>query len=160
MVWAAFFNFVAIAIFELKVAATVGKGIVDPSVVDQYVVFRRADRRDRHWNLITWYHGLPSSSSHALIGGLIGATVAKSGTAPLIGAGIGKTALFIVLSPLIGMLLGALLMVAVSMDLLPQHAALGRPLVPAAQLVSKARSTASAAAVTTRRRRWASSGCC
>jgi PiT family inorganic phosphate transporter len=113
VVWAAFFNFVAIAIFELKVAATVGKGIVDPSVVDQYVVFG-ALIGAIVWNLITWYYGLPSSSSHALIGGLIGATVAKSGTAPLIGAGIGKTALFIVLSPLIGMLLGALLMVAVS----------------------------------------------
>ena len=113
VVWAAFFNFVAIAIFELKVAATVGKGIVDPSVVDQYVVFG-ALIGSIVWNLITWYYVLPSSSSHALIGGLIGATVAKSGTAPLIGAGIGKTALFIVLSPLIGMLLGALLMVAVS----------------------------------------------
>ena len=113
VVWAAFFNFVAIAIFELKVAATVGKGIVDPGVVDQYVVFG-ALIGAIVWNLITWYYGLPSSSSHALIGGLIGATVAKSGTAPLIGAGIGKTALFIVLSPLIGMLLGALLMVAVS----------------------------------------------
>ena len=113
VIWAAFFNFVAIAIFELKVAATVGKGIVDPSVVDQYVVFG-ALVGAIIWNLITWYYGLPSSSSHALIGGMIGATVAKSGTAPLIGAGIGKTALFIVLSPLIGMLLGALLMVAVS----------------------------------------------
>ena len=111
--WAATFNFLALFMFELKVAATVGKGIVDPGVVDQYVVFG-ALIGAIVWNLVTWYYGLPSSSSHALIGGLIGATVAKSGTAPLIGAGIGKTALFIVLSPLIGMLLGALLMVAVS----------------------------------------------
>lgn len=113
VVWAAFFNFVAIAIFELKVAATVGKGIVDPGVVDQYVVFG-ALIGAIVWNLVTWYYGLPSSSSHALIGGLIGATVAKAGVAPLIGSGIGKTALFIVLSPLIGLLLGALIMVIVS----------------------------------------------
>lgn len=113
VVWAAFFNFVAIAIFELRVAATVGKGIVDPSVVDQYVVFG-ALMGAIAWNLITWYYGLPSSSSHALIGGLIGATVAKVGTAPLIASGISKTAAFIVLSPLIGLVLGALLMVAVS----------------------------------------------
>ncbi len=113
VVWAAFFNFVAIAIFELKVAATVGKGIVDPGVVDQYVVFG-ALIGAIVWNLVTWYYGLPSSSSHALIGGMIGAVVAKSGTGPLIGSGIGKTALFIVLSPVIGFALGALLMVAVS----------------------------------------------
>ena len=113
VVWAAFFNFVAIAIFELKVAATVGKGIVEPGEVDQYVVFG-ALIGAIVWNLVTWYYGLPSSSSHALIGGMIGAVVAKSGTGPLIGSGIGKTALFIVLSPVIGFALGALLMVAVS----------------------------------------------
>jgi PiT family inorganic phosphate transporter len=111
--WAAFFNFVAIAIFELKVAATVGKGIIEPGVVDQYVVFG-ALVGAIIWNLVTWYYGLPSSSSHALIGGMIGATVAKAGTAPLISGGIGKTALFIVLSPVIGFTLGALIMVAVS----------------------------------------------
>ncbi len=113
VMWAAFFNFIAFALFELKVAATVGKGIIDPGVVDQYVIFG-ALMGAIAWNLITWYYGLPSSSSHALIGGMIGATVAKAGTGPLLGAGIGKTALFIVLSPLIGFALGALLMVAVS----------------------------------------------
>ena len=113
VVWAAFFNFVAIAIFELKVAATVGKGIVDPGVVDQYVVFG-ALVGAIIWNLVTWYYGLPSSSSHALIGGMMGAVVAKAGTGPLIGSGIGKTALFIVLSPVIGFVLGALIMVLVS----------------------------------------------
>ena len=113
VVWAAFFNFVAIAVFQLKVAATVGKGIVQPDIVDQYVVFGALIGAIA-WNLITWYHGLPSSSSHALIGGMIGATVAKSGTGPLIGAGIAKTAAFIVLSPVIGLALGALIMVAVS----------------------------------------------
>ncbi len=107
--FAAFFNFVAYFIFELNVASTVGKGIVMPEVVDQYVIFG-ALVGAFSWNLITWFYGIPSSSSHALIGGMIGATVAKAGTTPLIGAGISKTALFIVLSPLIGFTLGALVM--------------------------------------------------
>ncbi len=107
--FAAFFNFVAYLIFELKVAATIGKGIVMPDVVDHFVVFG-ALVGAFSWNLITWFYGIPSSSSHALIGGMIGATVAKAGTAPLIGAGISKTALFIVLSPFIGFALGALVM--------------------------------------------------
>ena len=113
VLWAAFFNFVAYALFDLKVAATVGKGIVQPSIVDHYVVFG-ALIGAISWNLITWYYGIPSSSSHALIGGMIGATVAKAGTGPLLGPGIAKTATFIVLSPLIGMTLGALIMVGVS----------------------------------------------
>ena len=77
--WAAFFNFVAIFIFHLKVAATVGKGIVDPAVVDHYVIFGALIGAIA-WNVITWYYGIPSSSSHALIGGMIGATIAKAGT--------------------------------------------------------------------------------
>lgn len=113
VIWAAMFNFVAIAIFELKVAATVGKGIVQPEIVDHYVVFG-ALMGAIVWNIVTWYYGIPSSSSHALIGGMIGATVAKAGTGPLIGSGILKTAVFIVLSPVLGMVLGALIMVAVS----------------------------------------------
>ena len=76
VIWAAFFNFVAIFIFHLKVAAMVGKGIVDPVAVDHYVIFG-ALIGAIGWNLITWYFGIPSSSSHALIGGLIGATIAK-----------------------------------------------------------------------------------
>jgi len=113
VLWAACFNFVAFAIFELKVAATVGKGIVDPAYIDHYVIFG-ALMGAIAWNIITWYYGLPSSSSHALIGGMIGATVAKSGTAPLVTAGITKTAIFIVVSPLLGLLLGGLIMVGVS----------------------------------------------
>ena len=81
--FAAFFNFVAILIFHLKVAATIGKGIVDPVVIDHYVIFG-ALIGAISWNAITWFFGLPSSSSHALIGGLIGATVAKAGFAPLV----------------------------------------------------------------------------
>ncbi len=113
VVWAAAFNFLAFALFELKVAATVGKGIVLPEFVDNSVVFG-ALMGAISWNLITWYFGIPSSSSHALIGGMIGATIAKAGTGPLITAGITKTAIFIVASPLLGMLLGGLLMVGVS----------------------------------------------
>jgi PiT family inorganic phosphate transporter len=111
--WAAFFNFVALFIFHLKVAATVGKGIVDPVAIDQYVIFGALIGAIA-WNLITWYYGIPSSSSHALIGGMIGATVAKAGTDPLVATGIVKTAVFIFISPLLGMTLGALLMIAVS----------------------------------------------
>jgi PiT family inorganic phosphate transporter len=104
--WAAFFNFVAIFIFHLKVAAMVGKGIVDPAAVDHYVIFGALIGAIA-WNLITWYYGIPSSSSHALIGGMIGAAMAKAGTAPLLAPGIIKTAAFIFVSPLLGLTLGA-----------------------------------------------------
>ena len=113
VIWASFFNFIAIAIFELKVAATVGKGIVSPEVVDYYVIFGALIGAIA-WDAITWYYGIPSSSSHALIGGMLGATIAKAGTAPLLAPGIVKTSVFIVVSPLLGMLLAGLLTVAVS----------------------------------------------
>lgn len=111
--WAALFNFVAIFIFHLKVAATVGKGIVDPDAIDHYVIFGALIGAIA-WNLLTWYYGIPSSSSHALIGGMIGATLAKAGAAPLLTPGIVKTATFILVSPLLGFTLGALIMIAVS----------------------------------------------
>ena len=111
--WAAFFNFVAIFIFHLKVAATVGKGIVDPGAIDHYVIFG-ALIGAIIWNLITWYYGIPSSSSHALIGGMIGATIAKAGVDPLVMKGIVRTVSFIFISPVLGMMLGGLIMVAVS----------------------------------------------
>jgi PiT family inorganic phosphate transporter len=110
---AAFFNFVAIAVFQLKVATTVGKGTIDPMVVDHYVVFG-ALVGAIVWNFITWYYGIPSSSSHALIGGLVGAAVAKAGTSSLISAGLIKTITFIVLSPLLGLFFGSLMMLIVS----------------------------------------------
>lgn len=113
VLWAAFFNVIAIFFFHLSVAATVGKGIIAPSFVDNQVIFG-ALTGAISWNLITWYYGIPSSSSHALIGGMIGAALAKAGTAPLVTAGIIKTAAFIFVSPLLGMLLGSLLMVVVS----------------------------------------------
>ena len=110
---AAFFNFVAILVFHLKVATTVGKGTIDPAVVDHYVVFG-ALVGAIFWNFVTWYYGIPSSSSHALIGGLVGAAVAKAGTGSLVPAGLVKTLAFIVLSPLLGFVFGALMMVLVS----------------------------------------------
>ena len=110
---AAVFNFVAILVFQLHVAGTVGKGTIDPSVVDQYVVFG-ALMGAIAWNFITWYYGIPSSSSHALIGGLVGAAVAKAGTGSLIEAGLIKTIAFIVLSPLLGFIFGSLMMLLVS----------------------------------------------
>ncbi|MBN8510905.1 MAG: inorganic phosphate transporter [Burkholderiales bacterium] len=111
--FAAFFNVVAIFVFQLKVAATVGKGIVDPGVVDQYVVFGALVGAIA-WNLVTWWYGIPSSSSHALIGGIVGAAVAKAGTGPLVLAGVLKTVAFIVVSPTLGFLLAALIMLAVA----------------------------------------------
>ncbi len=111
--WAAIFNVLAILVFHLKVAATVGKGIVDPAVVDHYVIFG-ALVGALIWNIVTWYFGIPSSSSHALIGGLVGATVAKVGTGSLVGSGLLKTAVFILVSPLLGFLLGAVMMLVVS----------------------------------------------
>ena len=110
---AAFFNFVAVFVFQLSVATTIGRGIIDPGVVDHYLVFG-ALVGAISWNIITWYYGIPSSSSHALIGGLVGAAVAKAGTWALVPAGLLKTVAFIFIAPLLGMLLGALLMLAVA----------------------------------------------
>lgn len=111
--FAAFFNVIAVLVFQLKVATTIGKGTIDPSIVDHYVVFG-ALIGAVSWNLITWYYGIPSSSSHALIGGLVGAGFAKAGSDALVWSGVGKTIAFILISPLLGFLLGSLLMLAVS----------------------------------------------
>jgi PiT family inorganic phosphate transporter len=113
VLWAAFFNFVAFLFFGLLVAATVGKGIINPAIVDHNIVFG-ALVGAISWNIITWYFGIPSSSSHALIGGLAGAAVAKGGVETLIAAGFLKTVAAIVLSPALGLVLGAALMILVS----------------------------------------------
>jgi PiT family inorganic phosphate transporter len=113
VVFAAFFNLIAIFIFHLSVAATVGKGIVQPGVVDTHVVFGALSGAIT-WNLLTWYYGIPSSSSHALIGGIVGAVIAKAGAHALISGGILKTVAFIFISPLLGFLLGSLMMVLVA----------------------------------------------
>lgn len=110
---AAVFNFIAIFVMGVHVAATVGKGTIDPNVVDQYVIFG-ALVGAIIWNLVTWIGGIPSSSSHALIGGLVGAAVAKSGTGVLVGGGLLKTVIFIVVSPVLGFILGSLMMLLVS----------------------------------------------
>jgi PiT family inorganic phosphate transporter len=111
VIWAAFFNFVAAFTFGTAVAKTVGSGLVDISVVTFAVIFAGL-MGAIVWDLITWYYGLPTSSSHALIGGYAGAAVTKAGWGAIIFAGWTKTLIFIVLAPLIGMALGFLLMVA------------------------------------------------
>jgi PiT family inorganic phosphate transporter len=112
VVWAAFFNFVAAFGFGVSVAKTVGKGIVHTDVVDPAVILA-ALVGAIVWNIVTWYGGIPSSSSHALIGGLAGAAMAKTGFAGLVPAGLVKTATFIVVSPLLGLVIGFSLMVGV-----------------------------------------------
>ena len=112
VVWAAFFNFVAFAVFHLRVASTMGKGLVEPSIVDNTVIAATLFSAIG-WNIFTWYLGLPTSSSHALTFSLIGVGFAKGGWAILQWDGIGKTALFVILSPLFGALIGALITIAV-----------------------------------------------
>lgn len=113
VLFAAFFNFIAIFVFHLSVAATVGKGIVQPGVVDVHVVFGALIGAIT-WNILTWYYGIPSSSSHALIGGIVGAVMAKTGAGALVATGILKTVAFIFISPFLGFLLGSLMMLLVA----------------------------------------------
>ena len=111
VVWAAVFNFVAAFGFGVNVAKTVGKGVVEAGVVDHWVILGGLTGA-LVWNLVTWYYGIPSSSSHALIGGFAGAAVAKGGFAALIPSGLIKVAVFIVLAPVVGLCLGFTLMIA------------------------------------------------
>ncbi|HEX8663458.1 MAG TPA: anion permease [Beijerinckiaceae bacterium] len=113
VVWAAFFNFIAFLFFGLHVAQTIGTGIVAASVIDPAVIFG-ALMGAIAWNLITWWGGIPSSSSHALIGGLVGAGVAKAGLSGIVWTGLGKTAGAIFLSPFVGFCLALLLVLTVS----------------------------------------------
>jgi PiT family inorganic phosphate transporter len=115
VVWAAFFNFVAFLVFHLSVAATMGKGIIDPAVVNNRVIAATLVAAC-FWDILTWYWGLPTSSSHALIGGLVGAALAQTGASmsALVWTGIGKTVLFMFLAPLIGMVTALAIGVAVS----------------------------------------------
>lgn len=113
VVFAAVCNVVAVFIFHLSVATTVGKGIIMPGVVDLHVVFG-ALTGAIVWGVVTWFYGIPSSSSHALIGGLAGGATAKAGTGVLLLSGMGKIILFIVIAPLLGYLLGSLMMVVVA----------------------------------------------
>ncbi|RVD30585.1 inorganic phosphate transporter [Mesorhizobium sp. M4B.F.Ca.ET.017.02.2.1] len=113
VLWAAFFNFIAFMFFGLHVAETVGKGIVDASIVTPAVIFA-ALVGAIVWNIVTWIAGIPSSSSHALIGGLVGAGVAKAGTSAIVWSGLGKTVAAIALSPATGFVLALLLVLIVS----------------------------------------------
>jgi PiT family inorganic phosphate transporter len=115
--WAAFFNFIAFLFFGLHVAQTVGTGIIAPDLVDHRVIFG-ALMGAISWNVITWWAGIPSSSSHALIGGLVGAGLAKAGVNAIVWAGLGKTTAAIVLSPLTGFVLAVLLVLVVSWSFL------------------------------------------
>jgi len=108
VIWAAFFNFVAFLFFGLHVANTIGKGIIDITIMDQAVIFATLVGACS-WDVITWYLGLPTSSSHALIGGMIGAALVKVGTQGLVWSGITKTVIFIFVSPMLGLILGVTL---------------------------------------------------
>ncbi|MBI2206674.1 MAG: inorganic phosphate transporter [Candidatus Rokubacteria bacterium] len=110
VVWAAFFNFVAAFGFGVQVATTVGKGVVEPAVVDQWVILAGLIGAIV-WDLITWHWGLPTSSSHALIGGFAGAAIAKAGTGSLVAAGLIKIGIFMILAPIIGLTVGFTMMV-------------------------------------------------
>jgi PiT family inorganic phosphate transporter len=112
VVWAAFFNFIAFLFFGLHVANTIGKGIIDIAVVDKAVIFATLVGACS-WDIITWYLGLPTSSSHALIGGMIGAALVKVGSSALVWSGITKTVIFIFVSPILGFVLGIVLGTAV-----------------------------------------------
>src|ERR1700676_4924939 len=111
--WAAFFNFIAFMVFGLHVAQTIGTGIVAAEVIDAAVIFG-ALMGAICWNLLTWWLGIPSSSSHALVGGLAGAGVMKAGAGAIVWSGLGVTGAAIVLSPLLGFLLALLLVLAVA----------------------------------------------
>lgn len=112
VVWAAFFNLIAFLFFGLHVANTVGSGIISKEVIDNAVIFGALGGAIT-WNLVTWWFGIPSSSSHALVGGLVGAGLAKAGTGAIVAKGLIKTSVAIILSPLFGMLLALILMVIV-----------------------------------------------
>jgi len=137
VVWAAFFNFAAYFVFGVHVANTVGKGIVDPNLVDDALIFG-ALMGAIAWNAITWWGGIPSSSSHALIGGIVGAGVAKAGFSAVIWSGLNKTIVAIVLSPLTGFILALLLVLLISWIFVRSSPAFADGFFRKAQLVSAA----------------------
>ncbi|MBS0352187.1 MAG: inorganic phosphate transporter [Proteobacteria bacterium] len=113
VIWAAFFNFIAFLFFKLHVANTVGTGLIDPSIVDKQLIFATLCGAI-FWNILTWYYGIPSSSSHALIGALVGASIVKAGFHSIEVVGISKVVVSIFFSPMLGFILGLLLMYAVT----------------------------------------------
>ncbi|MFN4143184.1 inorganic phosphate transporter [Aestuariivirga sp.] len=137
VVWAAFFNFAAFFVFGVHVANTVGKGIVDPGLVDDPLIFG-ALMGAISWNAITWWGGIPSSSSHALIGGIVGAGVAKAGFSAVIWSGLSKTVSAIVISPFTGFVLALLLILLVSWAFVRANPAFADGFFRKSQLVSAA----------------------
>ncbi len=137
VVWAAFFNFIAFLFFGLHVAETIGKGIVDPLIIDPAVIFG-ALMGAIAWNVITWLLGIPSSSSHALIGGLLGAGITKGGLAVVESSGVIKTSVAIFLSPMLGMLVALLLVALTSWLFKPVNASYSDRIFRRLQLVSAA----------------------
>jgi inorganic phosphate transporter, PiT family len=133
--WAAFFNFIAFLFFGLHVAKTVGSGIVSPDLVDDALIFG-ALTGAISWNVITWIAGIPSSSSHALIGGIVGAGVAKAGFSAIVWKGLTKTVLAIFLSPMTGFILAMLLVLLVSWSFVKSSPALADGFFRKAQFVS------------------------
>jgi PiT family inorganic phosphate transporter len=137
VLWAAFFNFVAFLFIGLHVAETIGKGIIDPAIVDPAVVFGALSGAIL-WNVLTWYFGLPSSSSHALVGGLVGAGTAKAGLGAIISSGVIKTAVFIFAAPVLGMIMAILMVVLTSWLFKPVPAKSADTVFRRLQLVSSA----------------------
>jgi PiT family inorganic phosphate transporter len=137
VVWAAFFNFIAFLFFGLHVAETVGKGIVDPSVIDPAVIFG-ALMGAIAWNVITWALGIPSSSSHALIGGLLGAGITKAGFGAVVSSGVIKTSVAIFLSPMLGMVVALIMMLVTSWLFRPVAAGTSDKIFRRLQLMSAA----------------------
>ena len=137
VVWAASFNFLAFFIFGVHVANTVGKGLIDPSLVDDALIFG-ALMGAISWNAITWWAGIPSSSSHALIGGIVGAGVAKAGFSAIIWGGLSKTIYAIVLSPFVGFMLALLMVLLVSWAFVKANPAFADGFFRKSQLLSAA----------------------
>jgi inorganic phosphate transporter, PiT family len=137
VLWAGFFNFAAYFLFESHVATTIGKGLISPELIDNAVVFG-ALMGAISWNLITWWGGIPSSSSHALVGGIVGAGVTKAGFGAIVWSGLSKTLYAIVLSPFTGFILGILMVVLVSWLFVRANPAMTDGLFRKLQLVSSA----------------------
>ena len=160
VIWAAFFNFIAFAVFGQHVAQTVGKGIIEPGIVSDAVIFGALGGAIT-WNIVTWLGGIPSSSSHALIGGLLGAGVAKAGLNPVVWSGVWKTVAGIVVSPALGVALALVLVLIVSWSFVKTTPAFADGVFPqASQFVSAGTPFRWATAAMTPRRPWVSSRSC
>ena len=156
--WAAFFNFIAFAVFGSQVANTIGTGIITPAIVSDAVILA-ALLGAIIWNIVTWLVGIPSSSSHALIGGLVGAGVCKAGWHMIVWNGLGKTVAAIVVSPFTGFILALVMVLAVSWAFVRVSPFKADKIFRSVQFLS-ASLIRWAMAATTRRRPWASSPCC